>query len=171
MWCHEIPRTFWWHCSQSCVYSDEATWCNAVEKYLLKTPGNGLSQTLTYRMSLDASALKNLCLWCEFQSRLLFIISLLLKTFLTALEITQLRHGSRINTDQFTKRTLKLLGGCADMLPGKFWIWTLSCPLSWVSESFRQDIGQFHSPWMKHPIHFPDFNLESVFIKSIYCGK
>ena len=119
MWCHEIPRTFWWHCSQSCVYSDEATWCNAVEKYLLKTPGNGLSQTLTYRMSLDASALKNLCLWCEFQSRLLFIISLLLKTFLTALEITQLRHGSRINTDQFTKQTLKLLGGCVDMLPGK----------------------------------------------------
>ena len=32
-------------------------------------------------MSLDDSALKNLCLWCEFQSRLLFIISLLLKTF------------------------------------------------------------------------------------------
>ena len=60
---------------------------SAVEKYLLKTPGNGLSQTLTYRMSQDASALKNLCLWCEFQSRLLFIISLLLKTFLTALEI------------------------------------------------------------------------------------
>ena len=60
---------------------------SAVEKYLLKTPGNGLSQTLTYRMSLNASALKNLCLWCEFQSRLLFIISLLLKTFLTALEI------------------------------------------------------------------------------------
>ena len=26
----------------------------------------------------DASALKHLCLWCEFQSRLLFIISLLL---------------------------------------------------------------------------------------------
>ena len=30
-------------------------------------------------MSLDASALENLCLWCEFQSRLLFIIRLLLK--------------------------------------------------------------------------------------------
>ena len=59
---------------------------STVEKYLLKTPGNGLSQTLTYRMSLDALALKNLCLWCEFQSRLLFIISLLLKTFLTALQ-------------------------------------------------------------------------------------
>ena len=35
------------------------------------------------------------------------------------------------------------------------------------SESFRQEIGQFHSPRMKHQIHFPDFNLESVFIKSI----
>ena len=96
---------------------------SVVEKYLLKTPGNGLSQTLTYRMSLDASALKNLCLWCEFQSRLLFIISLLLKPFWqpwkSCLIKTQLRHGSRINTDQFTKRTLKLLGGCADMLPAK----------------------------------------------------
>ena len=84
---------------------------------------------------------------------------------------TQLRHASRINTDQFTKRTLKLLGGAQTCSPGKFWIWTLSCPLSWVSESFRQDIGQFHSPWMKHPIHFPDFNLESVFIKSIFIIK
>ena len=37
------------------------------------------------KMSLDASALKNLCLWCEFQSHLLFIISLLLENFLTAL--------------------------------------------------------------------------------------
>ena len=33
--------------------------------------------------------LKNLCFWwCEFQSRLLFIISLLLRTFLTALYVT-----------------------------------------------------------------------------------
>ena len=40
-------------------------------------------------MSLDDSALKNLCLWCEFQSRLLFIISLLLKTFSTALSKEQ----------------------------------------------------------------------------------
>ena len=32
-------------------------------------------------MFLDASALKILCLWCEFQGRQLFIISLLLKTF------------------------------------------------------------------------------------------
>ena len=60
---------------------------SAVEKYHLKTPGNGISQTLNSRMSLDASALKNLCLWCEFQSRLLFVISLLLKNFLTVLEI------------------------------------------------------------------------------------
>jgi len=49
--------------SQSCVYSDETTciWC------------------LRWKMPGDASALKNLCLWFEFQSHLLFIISLLLK--------------------------------------------------------------------------------------------
>ena len=53
---------------------------------LLKTPGNAISETLIFKMSLDASALKNLCLLCEFQSRLLFIVSLpVLKTFLTAL--------------------------------------------------------------------------------------
>ena len=54
-------------------------------KFLLKTPGNGISETLNLKMSLDASALKDLCLWCEFQSRLLFIVSLLPKNFLTAL--------------------------------------------------------------------------------------
>ena len=48
-------------------------------KYGLKTPGNSISETLNFTMSLDASALKNLYLWCEFQSHLLFIISLLLK--------------------------------------------------------------------------------------------
>ena len=36
-------------------------------------------------MSLDASALKNFGLWCKFQNHLLFIISLLLENFLTAL--------------------------------------------------------------------------------------
>ena len=54
-------------------------------KYLLNTPGDAISETLNFKMSLDASALKNVRLWCEFQSRLLFIISLLLKNFLTAL--------------------------------------------------------------------------------------
>ena len=48
-------------------------------KYLLKTPGN--------TMSLDALVLKNFCLWCKFQSRLLFTIRLLLKNFLTALKL------------------------------------------------------------------------------------
>ena len=54
-------------------------------KYLLNTPGDAISETLNFKMSLDASALKNVRLWCEFQSHLLFIISLLLKNFLTAL--------------------------------------------------------------------------------------
>ena len=54
-------------------------------KYPLKTLGNAISETLNFEMSLDALSLKNLCLWCEFQSHLLFIISLLLENFLTAL--------------------------------------------------------------------------------------
>ena len=54
-------------------------------KYLLKTPGKTISETLNFKMSLDAVALKNLCLRCEFQSRLLLIINLLLKNVLTAL--------------------------------------------------------------------------------------
>ena len=54
-------------------------------KYLLKTPGKTISETLNFKMSLDALALKNLCLQCEFQSRLLLIINLLLKNVLTAL--------------------------------------------------------------------------------------
>ena len=68
-------------------------------KNLLKTPRNAISETLNVKMSLDALALKNLCLWCKFQSRLLFIISLLLKNFLTAL----------IVTDSFFLLWLKLL--------------------------------------------------------------
>ena len=45
-------------------------------KYLLKTPGNGISKTLNFKMSLVALALKNLCLWCEFQNRLLQALQL-----------------------------------------------------------------------------------------------
>ena len=57
------------------------------EKCPLKTPANAISDTRIFKnlMFPDASALKNLCLWCKFQSRLLFIISLLLKNVLTAL--------------------------------------------------------------------------------------
>ena len=64
-------------------------------KYLLKTPVNSISETLSVKMSLDASALKNLYLWCKFQSCLLFIISLLLKNFLTALETLHLSKGRK----------------------------------------------------------------------------
>ena len=46
------------------MYSDETVWCPRL-KYLLETPGNGISETLkTFKMSLDASALRNLCLLC-----------------------------------------------------------------------------------------------------------
>ena len=48
---------------------------------LLKTPGNAISVTLNFKMSLDASALKNLCLWCEFQSPYYSFSACYLKTF------------------------------------------------------------------------------------------
>ena len=51
----------------------------------LKPPGNVISETLNFKISLDALALKDLCLWREFQSHLLFVIGLLLQNFLTAL--------------------------------------------------------------------------------------
>ena len=54
-------------------------------KYLLKTPGKTIWETLNFKMSLDTLALKNLCPWCKFQSCLLLIINLLLKNVLTAL--------------------------------------------------------------------------------------
>ena len=76
--------TFRLHCSQFWVYSHKSTWC-LWWKIPLENPGNGISEALNFKMSPDASALKNLCLWCEFQSHLLFIISLILKNCLTAL--------------------------------------------------------------------------------------
>ena len=60
------------------------------------------------------------------------------------------RRGSRITTDQFPKRAPKtkacvLGGGGGSIIPWEiFWILTSLSPLSRVSESFRQDIGQFH---------------------------
>ena len=61
-------------------------------KYLLKTPGSAISKTLIFKISLDALALENLCLWHEFQSHIVFIISLLLKNFLTALDMCPSVH-------------------------------------------------------------------------------
>ena len=50
-------------------------------------------------MSLDVSALKkNLCFWCDFQSSLSFIISLLLENVLTALCIQKTRrYGASVH--------------------------------------------------------------------------
>ena len=65
----------------------------------------------------------------------------------------------RRNTGRFPKRAPEGPGAC---FPGKFfWIST-----SWVSETFRQDVGQFHSPRMN------PWNLESfLFIKNIFILK
>ena len=60
----------------ACILTKQHGVCSG--KHLLKTPGDDIFETLNFRMSLDASALKNLCLWCEFR---LLIISLQLKNF------------------------------------------------------------------------------------------
>ena len=66
-----------------CILTKQHGICSG--KYHFKTPGNAIFKTLNCKISQDASALKNLCLWCKFQSRLLFIIGLPLKNFFTAL--------------------------------------------------------------------------------------
>ena len=74
--CHvvECRQVFWRNMIASTL--ENTSW---------KSPGNTIAETLNFKISLDSSTLKNLCLWCEFQSHLLFIISLLLENFLTAL--------------------------------------------------------------------------------------
>ena len=68
--------------SLACILTKQQYVCNGNTSW--KPVWNAISEA-NFKMSLDASVLKNLYLWCEFQSRLLFIISLLLKIFLTAL--------------------------------------------------------------------------------------
>ena len=101
-------------CSFLCRHCTTTTW-NAYEtawlpwwKILLENPGNAISETLYFKMSLDALAFKNLCLRCEFQSHLLFIISLLFKNVLTALALLRLHAGifwahSCYHANQFCK--------------------------------------------------------------------
>ena len=60
------------------------------------------------------------------------------------------------------------------MLPQEiFWILTPISPLSWVSESFRWDIGQFNSPRIKHfSAPFSRFQPgKFFFIKNIFIMK
>ena len=61
------------------------------------------------------------------------------------------------------RRRLKFLGVSRGMLSWElFFTLTPQSPLSWVSESFRQDIGKFHSPQVK-PCNFERF----LFIKNV----
>ena len=50
-------------------------------KYILKTPGNAIFETLNFKMSLDASALKNLWLWYKFKAAFYSLSTCYLKTF------------------------------------------------------------------------------------------
>ena len=80
--------------SLACILTKHNGVCSG--KHLLKSLGNAISESLIIKMSLDASALKNLCLGYEFQSCLLFIMSLLFSNFLTALK--QPSHLSHLIT-------------------------------------------------------------------------
>ena len=90
-----------------CILTKQRAICG--EKCLLKTPANAISETLIFKMFPDALALKNLCLWCEFQSHLLFIISLLLKNVLTAL--------NRFQTWQFYLHLRRSFQWCIQTFP------------------------------------------------------
>ena len=100
VWYLGMPGTFWLHCSQSCMYSDKTTWCLQWETPL-KNPWRRHYQDSDFKMSTDALALKSLCLWCQFQSHLLFIISLLLKNLFDSPGYIKTRHDynqARIKT-------------------------------------------------------------------------
>ena len=72
------------------------------------------------------------------------------------------RRGSRINTDRFP-----ILGRSGGMLPRViFWILTPQSPLSWVSESFRQDIY-----WLSKPFSRFQLGRFKVFTKNISIMK
>ena len=51
MRCRGTPGTCRWHCSQSCQYSVKTTWHPRWNKYLLKTSGKEIAETLTFKMS------------------------------------------------------------------------------------------------------------------------
>ena len=80
------------------------------------------------------------------------------------------RRGFRINIDRFPEnehRRCKVLVGCRGMLPQEIF---------WGSESFRQDIGQFHSPritpYKSADFFISRFQLGEVFhIKNIFIMK
>ena len=80
------------------------------------------------------------------------------------------RYESRINIDRFPKQVPKFLGGWG-LIPWEiFLILTPLSPLFWLPESFRQDVGQFHSPEMKHFYNpFSGFQLGKFFYLKHIC--
>ena len=61
------------------------------------------------------------------------------------------RNESRINIGWFPRQAPRLLVVWGHAPIGIFLDFnSLISPLSWLSKSFREDVGLFHSPWMKH---------------------
>ena len=75
-------QSFRRHCSQSCAYSDETTWYPRWWRIPLENPWKCHFRDSKFHNVARCHGPQELVPWCEFQSRLLFIIiCLLLKTF------------------------------------------------------------------------------------------
>lgn len=139
MWCCGIPGTFQQHCSQSCLYSDETTWrlwC----KIPLEDP---------WKCHFHDSKFYNVPICLVPQELvpfiLLFIISLLLKNFLTALNISVFRRFSQNfgrSQSSSTCRNKSIV--CSDWLPV---CKKLYDDLRLTSESMKYAGGQQNSFW------------------------
>ena len=80
-------QSFRRHCSQSCAYSDETTWHPRWWRIPLENPWKCHFGDSKFQNVARCHGPQELVPWCEFQSRLQFIIiCLLLKNFLTALQ-------------------------------------------------------------------------------------
>ena len=132
VWYLGMPGTFWLHCSQSCVYPDKTTWRLQWETPL-KNPWRRHYRDSDFKMSADALALKSLCLWCEFQSHLLFIISLLLKNLFDSPGYIKTMH----DYNQARIKTVSTQLPLTTLVDPLYQLWQLLC----VSSAGGQDLS------------------------------
>ena len=144
--------------------------------YLLKTSRNAISKTLNFKMSLDASAVKSLYLWCKFQSHLLFIISLLLLNFLTALyqfagqtvllSISDCIHCISVETSPFQHYQCRLI----NKLTPVFYVSVLLLMIKWIpTKLLCHFINNKKTDTLKNWHQFDLYNNKSL--KKLKWGK
>ena len=87
MRCLGTPGTFRRHCSQSCVYSDETTWCPRWKIPLENPWKRHFRDSKFHSVPRCLGAQELACAFCASFKAAVFIISLLLKNCLTALKV------------------------------------------------------------------------------------